>query len=926
MTDGLTSLLGSAQRGARRRRKREERDARKNMLMAFGLQAFGAPIAQGLTKGIGDLINAPYRESINKFINNPQNANYRANVQTFQDAVSDHTSLTENMNSWMKKNGGTQADFFEDRAKTLYRQALIEGDVKTNRAALPGLADDENWNAYNGEYQDGLAAAIAAGKQAHKAYSTFDSRRKTWTFDDGLDNAANTLLDSTQEYSNEAKNFLDAKVWKPLGRWFSGDGPEDEANKTINSALLKHRLRPDVRQMFVLANQGNKEEQAKLDSLLNNFKTANAGVTKDQIGNAITTWLAEDQEASKYIEVSGAAAKAQFEANKASLSYGASLVTGTSSSNPDVANLQRKIAQQIATDKKIKITEVSADAVSNQLDDLWGMQAGESKEDLKELVRIAYSIEAFDPIISHAIKSELGTQWKGDIESLQIENVKDDVREKVDELLLNIFDHAKTQEARTVANLVSAKAVDGENRDYVIDVLTNTYGDTKALVKLNQEENILSRALYLAQKGLPTSKEQVAVETSHSSWLVDPEEMINPYTGNVQPVSGWTLNYNNNLYNYQPGNITREQWNDVVEEARDNPTLLTPNRDPAPTGDDTGTKTQDDITVIRKYATLVKPGTDILQHDWKAVVAAANQSENPILQSVVTNPSASIYSKKGDTTGAFESKGRPTMEIVNDGDVWNFKFKGGAVSWAANPDLVPKFEDIPEGTIKDDIRIAASEFNRLSEKYADNPSVLTKVIPGTRGQGGGRRADVSPENQELLNDQKIMKGIVASFDFPGPFDKARPLVEDFLASIPSGEAVPTPEVEAKDTRESLLGKQAPLSVRNNNPGNLKLMGQKGATEGEKGYAKFETPEQGLIALENQIRLDTIERGKTITEFVTKYAPPSDNNPTDKYIENVAKAAGVGPNDTITEDKIGIVARTIILQEGGQPALDYYYGT
>ena len=111
--------------------------------------------------------------------------------------------------------------------------------------------------------------------------------------------------------------------------------------------------------MFVLANQGNKEAQANLDSLLNNFKTANAGVTKDQIGNTIATWLAEDQEASKYIEVSGAAARAQFEANKANLSYGASLVTGTSSSNPDVANLQRKIAQQIATDKKIKITEVA---------------------------------------------------------------------------------------------------------------------------------------------------------------------------------------------------------------------------------------------------------------------------------------------------------------------------------------------------------------------------------------------------------------------------------------------------------------------------------------------------------------------------------------------------------------------------------------
>ena len=68
MTDGLASLLGRAQRGAKRRRKEERRSARKDMLMAFGLQAFGAPIA----KGVGDLINAPYRNPINSFLNDPE--------------------------------------------------------------------------------------------------------------------------------------------------------------------------------------------------------------------------------------------------------------------------------------------------------------------------------------------------------------------------------------------------------------------------------------------------------------------------------------------------------------------------------------------------------------------------------------------------------------------------------------------------------------------------------------------------------------------------------------------------------------------------------------------------------------------------------------------------------------------------------------
>ena len=46
----------------------------------------------------------------------------------------------------------------------------------------------------------------------------------------------------------------------------------------------------------------------------------------------------------------------------------------------------------------------------------------------------------------------------------------------------------------------------------------------------------------------------------------------------------------------------------------------------------------------------------------------------------------------------------------------------------------------------------------------------------------------------------------------------------------------------------MAANQQPLNIRNNNPGNLRFVGQAGATPGEGGFAKFETPQAGLDAL------------------------------------------------------------------------------
>ena len=89
-----------------------------------------------------------------------------------------------------------------------------------------------------------------------------------------------------------------------------------------------------------------------------------------------------------------------------------------------------------------------------------------------------------------------------------------------------------------------------------------------------------------------------------------------------------------------------------------------------------------------------------------------------------------------------------------------------------------------------------------------------------------------------------------------------------------------------------------VAQRNDNPGNLRFVGQAGATgKDSKGFAIFPTAEEGWQALQAQIALDA-GRGLTLTQFMGKYAPPSEND-TGGYISFVSKKTGIGANDLIS---------------------------
>ncbi len=111
-----------------------------------------------------------------------------------------------------------------------------------------------------------------------------------------------------------------------------------------------------------------------------------------------------------------------------------------------------------------------------------------------------------------------------------------------------------------------------------------------------------------------------------------------------------------------------------------------------------------------------------------------------------------------------------------------------------------------------------------------------------------------------------------------------------------------------------IPKSSRLSHVNNNPGNLMFAGQDGAKNGEKGFAKFSTPEAGYKALVSQVKIDS-NRGLTLKQFVTKFAPPTENN-TKLYIKQIAAAAGISPNTPISKVNPYTLANHIAQKESG----------
>jgi hypothetical protein len=105
-----------------------------------------------------------------------------------------------------------------------------------------------------------------------------------------------------------------------------------------------------------------------------------------------------------------------------------------------------------------------------------------------------------------------------------------------------------------------------------------------------------------------------------------------------------------------------------------------------------------------------------------------------------------------------------------------------------------------------------------------------------------------------------------------------------------------------------------IAFTNNNVGNLRRAGQLGSRPTSSGFARFESPQVGLLALERQLRKYK-ERNMTLEQMVHVYAPPHENN-TEEYLSRMERLTGFRRNSDLRYIKTEDLAKAIALLESG----------
>lgn len=116
-------------------------------------------------------------------------------------------------------------------------------------------------------------------------------------------------------------------------------------------------------------------------------------------------------------------------------------------------------------------------------------------------------------------------------------------------------------------------------------------------------------------------------------------------------------------------------------------------------------------------------------------------------------------------------------------------------------------------------------------------------------------------------------------------------------------------------------------IRNANPGNLRKNDEdkwQGLAEmqDDPAFFKFQAPAWGIRAMARTLIAYQDKHGcRTVNDFIRRWAPPSDNNPTQAYANNVAAAMGLDPGgnyiDVHQYSVLAPMVKAMILQENGQ---------
>jgi hypothetical protein len=117
----------------------------------------------------------------------------------------------------------------------------------------------------------------------------------------------------------------------------------------------------------------------------------------------------------------------------------------------------------------------------------------------------------------------------------------------------------------------------------------------------------------------------------------------------------------------------------------------------------------------------------------------------------------------------------------------------------------------------------------------------------------------------------------------------------------------------------------------NNPGHIRHGRSKwvgmSIDQTDQRFVRFDTPQQGIAAIAKLLITYSVKYNLvTIDGLIKRYAPPDDNNPTDKYVQNVCNWTGFDSDQELDVDSYEVMSKlvpAIIRQEVGLQASERY---
>ncbi|EHG4046133.1 hypothetical protein J4486_004684 [Salmonella enterica] len=138
-------------------------------------------------------------------------------------------------------------------------------------------------------------------------------------------------------------------------------------------------------------------------------------------------------------------------------------------------------------------------------------------------------------------------------------------------------------------------------------------------------------------------------------------------------------------------------------------------------------------------------------------------------------------------------------------------------------------------------------------------------------------------------------------------------------------ALGEPSDNSGTTTSGSIASKGVRGVRNNNPGNLVASNQgwDGELTSDGKFSRFDTPEHGIRALAKNMRTYQNRHDlNTVSQMISKFAPPEDHNDTATYIKAVSGMMGVDPEQHIDTSDAGtltkLVNSIITVENGSNP--------